>query len=531
MVGFALPVSVIEADWSGDGTWSTVGTIGALASTTIADLGSMTIADLDTIGAGAGGSGAPLSDHCLETPGASAARGRNLLAASAPPLANEVTLALDNRSGAYSPDNAGSAYYPHAGTGLPVRWRFAWASGSYPVVQGLTTEWATLVGAGASTVAVSGLSQLGRLVGRRGYTSQLWGDGTLAGGVRTDQALGYVFDLVGLSRRRFDAGLTTLLYFWVEPEDELFDLAVRIWAAEGAGARLYDAPDDYTVFKNRDAERTEARSTTVQATSADRDDGATPWSSAWTPDAGDRNVINRASLGVARRVVDGADAVVWSYGATLTLGPNATRQLEGLMPAGSPLYSMPVLAPGTDYTVTAGALTDATLWRVNGASVQIHFAAGPAGATVTGIQARGRLLRAAATTTIADAGVDTAASIQRFGERRFGLPSSADLDPNAAQDLVNAIVLRGKDPRPVVSVEVPLVTAANCTATLAREVGDRVAVVSARASFNRAMLVESVRVIHGGGRAPTAVLGCEAAIDTAYARWDAGVWDTDRWGY
>lgn len=528
MATAVIPVSVIEADWSGDGTFASAGTIGALAPYTIAALDPRTIADLDGVGAGP----ADLAPDALADPGASAERGRDQIAALSPPLADELTLVLDNRDGRYSPENAASPLYPTADVGLEVRWRMTVGATSYPVCRGRAVEWRAEGAVGRPRVGVRALSQLGQLVGRRGYSTSLYGDGTAAGAVRTDVALGRVLDAAGLTdpaRRRFDAGDGRLLWFWIDPDDDLFDLATRIWASEGPGARLYDDADGVTVFRSRSSEITDPRATAVQTTFQDTDDGTTPWYAGYTPDAGDRGVVNRCTVTTVQRAEDAADSVVARFDAAITLAAGETRDVAATTASGDPATTTAPPVAGTDYTVTAGSLVSATLTAWTGPVIGIRLVAGGAGATVANLAARGRLLRRVGSTVVRDQGVDTAASRRRFGERNLSPPVAADVAVLAAQDFCNAVVSRFQTPRPRAALTVPLGTDANAAAVLERRMMDRVAVVNDPTRLARAMFVESVRYLHRGG-VPVAEVRCEAAVDLGYALWDTGHWDSDKWG-
>lgn len=467
--------------------------------------------------------------HVLDA-GVEAERGRNQVKSLSPPVANSLTWRVRNADGRYSPTNPASPIYPNLDIGRAARYSLAGAGATYEVVRGALDlidphpEWER------RDVELGALSQLARLVDATGFSSPLYGDGTLAGGVRTDVALGYVFDAAGIpsGQRAFDAGQTKLLWFWIRPEDELFDLALRIWASEGAGARLYDGRDGKTYFKQRLAETTELRSTTVQATFRDVDDGASAWYAGWQPDAGEGNIVNACSVDWARRSVDAADAVFWTYGATVVLTGGEVRRFPVRPTSDDPIASVVALAAGTDYAVSAGSLASATFDRTSGPFVTLTLTAGAGGATLTGLQVRGKLARVTASMRIVNA-FDASASIAAYGPRPYGLGTWPHLDAQVAQSLVDAVVAAYDAPRPLRTVEVPLVTDVLIDAALGREVADRVWVVNDREGFSQHMVVESVRVQTQPGRAPRAFLGCETALDTNYGVWDVGLWDDATW--
>ncbi|HEV8639443.1 MAG TPA: hypothetical protein VG370_34980 [Chloroflexota bacterium] len=518
----------VAVDFSGGGTFETDGTVGALVGYTVAGLAAFTVGDLGT----AIVSPEDVSTRVLAEPGVSAERGRSAIASQSPPLANETTFALDNRSGDYSPA-AGSPLYPNVDVGHAARWRILAGATTYPVAHGYVTELVPRAEWGGQSVAFRALSQLARLVGKTGYSSPLYGDGTQANGVRTSVALGYVLDAAGLTDtglRNFDVGDTILNWFWIRPTDELFDLALRIWASEGPGARLYDDASGKTTFKRRGAEAAEARSNSVQATFRDTDDGADPWFASWDPASGEQNIVNRCSIAHVRRAVDAADAAFWSFGATVTLGASEARPFQVQPTGDDPIASVVALAAGTDYTVTAGSLASAVFDRTSGPFVTLTLTAGAGGATLTGLQVRGKLARVAATTQVSDTGVDTAASRARYGPKPLTVPTLGELDYLVAQSICNGYVTRGMLPRPTAVIEVPLATDVLIAGALPREVADRIAVINGRAAFARQMWVESVKVVAGGGRSARAYLGCEGAFDTGYGLWGSGLWNTAKWG-
>lgn len=534
MPGFDVPVSTLDADWTGDGSWAWPlggdGSIGALGTLLIQDLDGYTIAALDAIQ----GAYDSFVQAVRAEPGVLSERGRDQIAAMSPPLASELTLTLDDRRAVFSPTSIGSPLYGQADIGVPVRWRLAWRGLTAGVMRGRAVEWAPRAGVGDQAVEVRVLSQLARLVGRRGVSSVLYGTGVAATGPRTDECLGYVLDAAGLTDpalRSFGVGATRVNWFWISPDDDLFDLVVKLWAAEGPGARVWDDGSGVTRFMGRNDQYTLSSSTDVQATFVDVDDGVTAWYTAVQSEAGDRSIVNRAAMTVTRRVVDASDAVLWTYGQALTMAANESR-LVWVAPAGSdPIASTVPMSPGIDYTVTAGAVNTASVVApFTGVRVALRLIAGPAGVTLTGLQVRGRLARAVGATQVSDSGIDAAASRARWGDRAINVPAWPELDPPVAQDLVNACVLLYRNPRPIDRVTVPLAVAPNVYAAQTREIGHRVTILNRRTGAARSSWIESIATRHTGG-APEVVLGCEQAVATSAARWDSGRWGTDAWGF
>jgi hypothetical protein len=530
-----LPTPLMMVDWHADGLPAGGnGSIAVAAGATIASEAGLTIASMTSVTTDEDVTGRVLRDA-----GITAERGRNQIKSLSPPIANDLQTALNNLSGDYSPANPASPLYPLVDVGRDARWTYLYGGTAYGVVRGYLDvlnpqpEW------GTQAVDIAALSQLARLVRRDGFSSPLYGDGTLANAIRTDQALGYVFDAAGLTDptlRAFDVGQTKLLWFWISPEDELFDLALRIWASEGPGARLYDGADGKTYFKQRYAQLTEPRSTTPQATY--RDTAPEPYYVSWQPDSGEQNVVNVCSVTWKRRLADAADTPLWQFGAVITLAAGESRSFQIRPSTADPIGSIVAPVLSTDYTVSAGSLASATFDRTSGPFVTLTLVAGAGGATVagptadptTGIQVRGRLARVTATTQVTNT-IDTSASRARYGPKPYTLGTLAEIDFNTLQDFTNAVVGQNQTPRPLRTVEVPLVTDTNLVTTLPREIGDRVRIVNARESFDREMLVEYVRHEWPPTGVPRAFLGCEAAVNADWGFWDQGLWDVALWTY
>jgi hypothetical protein len=527
----------VDLDVSGTGTIEGDGTVGALAGHTVGALRGMTVGDLRLIV-----SSETVTRLVLAEPAPAAERGRDRTAPDAPPLANELVYTLDNRGMRVL--GVGSPVAPGVQIGRGTRWLIASGGTTYAVATGVIKEGIADTAWGAERVQLRALSQLARLVDRRGYSSPLYGNGTQAGGVRTDVALGYVLDAAGLTdpaRRVLDVGDTILNWFWIAPEDDLFDLAVKIWAAEGPGARLYDDADGRTVFKRRSSEVTESRFTTSQATFRDRDDGIAAWYQAWTPTSGERLMVNRATMAVVRRALDPSLPTVARAGGTITLQPSETRAVALSTVLDLPVASMVVPASPADYRVTAGSLTSITLGpRTSGVVVDLTFTAGAAGATIEGPSAdpdaglivHGTPLRVTGRGTIADAGVDTAESIASHGLHTFTIRALEDVDPLVAQSLCNSQVLRGMTPRPTAVVAVPLVADRNVAAALGRQVGDRITVINERALFARTMWVEALRVVGSGGATVVELMGQSTSglAGPGAGGWSVGLWSQATWG-
>lgn len=514
----ALPVATIEIDWDDDGVFdapavypSGTGRIArglTLAPTTPADVGE------------------DVTARVLR--GISAERGRNQIKSLSPPLANDVQCALNNVSGDYNPDDPLSPLYPNVDVGRLLRWAMASGTTTHEIARVYLDQIAPDPDWGRQLVDVTGLSQLSRLVRKDRFSSPLYGDGTLANAIRIDEAMHVLFDLaeIPMDRRAFDVCQTKLLFFHVKPTDELFDLAIRLWASEGPGARLYDGADGVTYLTQRHAQLTNPRSSEVQATF--RDTATEPFYVAWEPDAGEQSIVNTCSVAWRRRAVDALDAVVWQFGATVALAAGESRLFKVQPASDDPIASVVAPAAGTDYAVAAGSLASATFDRTSGPFVTLTLTAGGSGATLTGLQVRGKLARVIASSQVVNT-IDTQDSIDRYGPKPYTLPTLPEIDYLTLQDFANAVVSLNQWPRPMRTIEVRLVSDAMIDGALGREPGDRVRIVNERTGFDREMFVEYMRVVWPETGTPTAYLGCEAVVDQSYARWGSALFPYTVW--
>ena len=303
---------------------------------------------------------------------------------------------------------------------------------------------------------------------------------------------------------------------------------------EGPGAALYEDGTGAVVFKDRHKRLTDTRSNTSQTTFSSLAAAAEPLMSLpFEYDDGVADVVNAATVDVRVRTL-AALAEIWALGSTVTLGPNETRKYQARQTVDGDPFTAAV-APtsgGGDYTVASGALaSNPTLDRTSGARVTITLVGGASGASITGLRLRAQSLDVSNITPVAST-VDVAASQARYGVRSYPLAIRAEIAPNTAQDLVNAIVGYQQDGRAKATVTVRgIQAAARLTAALAREVSDRITIVNAGAGVNGAFYVESIAHEVQAPAAHVTTFDCEEANNVNYAVWGAGVWGTSVWGF
>ena len=280
--------------------------------------------------------------------------------------------------------------------------------------------------------------------------------------------------------RRLDVGKSTLAYWWLDETMDPWTELEALRNTEGPGADVYADGGGACVFKNRHALATEARSTTSNVHFR----GATTepiHSEPFEYDDGQDNVINVATLTVNRRT-PAASAVVWSFGASITLAAGETRTFVAQEDNLTPFKTAIAPASGTDYNVSSGSLASVpTISATSGAQVTITVIAGAAGAVLDGLALRAVLVPVTEVNTVTTT-LDTSASIALYGRNAWDFnrnPIRAEFAASVAQDWVNAVPLWWGYGRAsaMLTLYANRGTAA-MTAALGRTLGDRVAVTA-----------------------------------------------------
>lgn len=452
-------------------------------------------------------------------------RGRDQLRSLSPPMAGAADAELDNRTKIYSAENGLSALAGQLEPGRGVQWQAYYAGTRYYLWTGVLDDLPQHPEPGKWSVSIPALGTLSRLKGKTGLTSALYSD------ITTDVALGYVLDAAGLtdtSKRVFSTGRTTLRWFWISKDDDLFDLAVSIFNSEGPGANLYEDGQGRIHFEDRYYRLLTTRCLTSQATF--RDTGTEPAYSAFRYDRGISGVVNIATVTHRKRAAAGSVSVIWSLGATLTLAAGEARSFVVTPSSSDPFTGALTPVAATDYTVSAGAVTP-SLDRTSGPSCVLTMTAGAAGATVTGLQVRAKPVAVTYTTNLANT-VDATSSIARYGKRPYSLATLDEIDLEVQQDFANAIVGQYQEPRPTVQIVLNNGDAARMTQILTRELSDRVTVIEPQTGLSTDMFVERVQhTIESGGAYHEATFGLEEAATGYWVLGESELGTTTRLGY
>ena len=172
-------------------------------------------------------------------------------------------------------------------------------------------------------------------------------------------------------------------------------------------------------------------------------DAGPPMAAVWT--------VNGSGEAESRRVmIPSPRAIIWVDGrSSRGLVPNETIYV--VASTDEPFTDALPPQAGTDFTVDVGAIVVASIASARTpTSVTLILTAGPAGATISGLQLRGSLLTREVQVPVR---AENAASVATWGPRRAQLRSWPFLDAPNAQALANEIVSYGAQPRRVWTVK------------------------------------------------------------------------------
>lgn len=493
----------ILVDWDGDGTLSEIAYLSPWQPIQQAEL-------------------EDISAYVRANPGISTVRGRDQIRALAPPMAGSADVDLDNQERYFSPENSSSPIYGYLIPGRKIQVQASESGTVYYLWTGYLDDIPQHPARDQRSVSLPSLGPFSRLAGKKASTA-------LYQSIRTDEAIGYLLDAIGwpAGDRVLDTGKTTLNDWWLQEEDA-FTALVTLMNTEGPGAAIYEDGEGSIVFESRHYRLTTSRSTTSQATISDT--GTEPlFSAPFSYNPGLKDIINVAQVEVKTRETAGSYTVVWSVGQTVTLAANEVRQYVAVNT--DPFTDALTPVDATDYILTSGSLASITLDRTSGQSCTMTITAGSAGASVTALQLRAKLVSVTATTLIAST-VDTSTSISRYGRQVYNLSLRAEIATSVAQDLVNAIVGRYQEPRPTVALELNNATSERITQILNREISDRVTYVEAQTGVNHDYHIERIgHKIDEAGLFHRVAFGAEKASTVNYFILDTSELDTGVVGY
>lgn len=331
----------------------------------------------------------------------------------------------------------------------------------------------------------------------------------------------------GLSTTEYaiDAGQSTIGRWYVEDKAALE--AVREIEETELGF-FYERSDGVLVFEDRHARLLNPRSVTSQATFSDAP-GPTLGYTAIAQQDPLREVFNEVLATVQNYTVAGL-AVLWTLnGVTPTILPGAALTIWAQYPnaasggdAGAyvDVWTTPVV--GTDITqtgVTNGDIAVSVSKFARSMKITITNNHASATATITLAQARGTAVTFDDPVLIS---AEDTTSQSMYGERSYRLPGPW-LTFLVAQDFVNFVISRYKDPTPILTIE--YVGNKSLTAlqnALDREISDKVTVDAsnnAGLGVNDDFFIENIRHVVDQGLTRHTV-----SYDLAFAGADAGYW-------
>jgi len=483
-------------------------------------------------------------------------------------MAGSADMELDNRSGDYWIENAASPLFGKILPGRQVRirmgmmerefgegefgegefgdWESEEGNGIYNVFKGFLDEPPQDSSIEAQSTGLPCLGTLSWLRGKKISTP-------LYENIRVDQALAVILDLVGApvdttiglwdvglwdvalwgsggwpsEARVLNVAATTLLYWWLDDVDA-FDAAVQLLNTEGPWAAIYEDDEGRIVFEGRHYRLLTERCTTPQATFRAGVAGDTEplyRSLKYMPRL--RDVINVCEITVNQRE-EQALGVVWSLGATITLGSNESRSYRAK--ASDPFKDAVTPVPGVDYMVTSGSLSTVSLDRNSGQSCTITLIAGAGGAVVTGLQLRAKPLTITGTYVVTNS-IDTTASQAKYGQRKYPHDIWPEISYLTAQDLANGIVGIYQEPKAAVNLLLQSATYERLVQQLERQISDRVRIIDPMMAMDAEFFIEAVAHNAKGVGLLETNFTCEKAVDFSIGVWDVGLWDVAVWGF
>lgn len=342
--------------------------------------------------------------------------------------------------------------------------------------------------------------------------------------ITTGQAMGYLLDAVGwpATKRRIEGAAVVLKQWWLNKENP-YAAAVQLLRTEGPGAYVGEDADGTIVFEGQDYRTGAARSLTPQATFSpstgflfqdpQHEDGA---------DA----IINLATYHVTERAL-AASAAVWSYSPQIVLSASQTRFIEFTLDDPFTALVSPLVS-GTDYTLSAGSLTQATVLQQTANRATVTLIAGAGGATLTGLQVRGQSYAVVNEADVQNS-VSTTGSQLTHGVSSRDVSGRAEIDRNVAIAICDTTVQRYQDPRAVNRFTLPGVSGLSIQQAITRRVSDRVHYTELQTGQDHDGWIESIewRAIDG---LLVAVFGVERTIAQGYGRYDSGAYDTAVYG-
>lgn len=468
--------------------------------------------------------------------GIEVARGRDPSRSLGQPAVPQLKISLDNQDRRFSNSFTGSPYYGRVQGGRPIGLDIlhgpeysyeadisyqepnVWYRGRLEkrIFTGRTEDIENNAEAPPYTVDISALGMLGLLQQTEKVSTPVFQN------ITTGDALAVLLDTIGwpAAKRRI-SGQATLLQWWWLDEANALTAALELLMSEGAGAALYESEEGGIEFEGRDYRTLALRSLQTQATYQPSNGPYYIKEPKLAP--GLRDVVNRCYYETKQRAY--SIKQVWQYSGSLVLAPStsATLYISTTDPFGGP-----ICVAGTDYTVTAGSVTSASVAQTSACRATLVITAGVGGATVTGLQVRASSLAVTSEQTVQN-NIDTSGSQLLSGVQDVTLKGRAEVDPNMAIDLCNSIVQRYAAPRELLTVTLSSIDSDYVQEMISRQISDRVHIIEPQTGVDFDAWIEGLRWELDGDLLNLAIMA-EKVVAQGYARWGTAVWGTDVWG-
>jgi hypothetical protein len=510
-----------------------------------------------------------VSSYYLSDPGITVSGlGRDQIRAYAPPDVTALDCVLNNEDGRFSP---GGPLAGFVGRGPSVTATLRWGQDvpvddtatdaddtviltngqiNTSIFTGNANDMPQSIDRDSRTVQVRALGKMSKLQ-NKDITTQLYES------IRTDEAITVILDAVGwdATARSLDTGDTTLLYWWLNGENALQAL-VTLLATEGAGSCAYEDGEGVFHFEGRVFRESNPRSLNTQYVITDGQRGLEAGANDQEVLADDPNIFANGALDPLFHVIpaqyrSNPDEVVseafaqintrtlqavgkiWEFGTSLTLSSGETRDIY--VTASDPFKNAVTPLSGTDYTVTAGSLTSVSLLTTSGETIVLRLVAGGAGATVIGVTSNGIQVRAASLPVTATqrvvSNVDTSLTETRSNPQQRALSMWPEVEYNATQDIVDALVRRYQRERPQMVIQMQNMDAIHMQAMLSLRVSDKIQISHRHAGIADPYWIETLQYIVAPGNGfVTLVLGCERVYDLVGSRYGFAVYDSGIYG-
>jgi hypothetical protein len=321
----------------------------------------------------------------------------------------------------------------------------------------------------------------------------------------------------------------TLKQWWLSNENP-WSALIALMNTEGPGSALYIDGDGVLHFEGQTYRADTPRCITPQQSFTPRGelDGyvylAEPGH-----DRGKQDIINDVKYRWAERQLM-PNAEIWRSPASsisIPAGQTKTIIFETANPWESPSPSPYALVAGTDYILSSGTITTATVTKQTCTRGLITLTASVT-AVVTNL-----LVRALSWAVVQENDVTSVISAPAsqliHGVKPFTIAGRAEIDANMAVSICDTTILRYQQERPVNRFAIIGYNGNKVYEALARQISDRIHFEEYQTGQNFDAWIEYLEYRVQDNLLVT-IVGCEKAIFLGYGRYDTALYDTDVYG-